>query len=104
MKDLTSYAIVVLALAIFSGCATMKSGYSGVEGFDRDKYLGTWYEIARFDFVFEKGLNNTSAEYRLTDDETIIGVKNRGSDYKANKWKEAVGRARVRGAVTRGVV
>ncbi len=102
MKDITSYAIGILIAAIFSGCATMKSGHSGVEGFDREKYLGTWYEIARFDFVFERGLNNTTAEYSLTDSETIIGVTNRGYDFKAKRWKQAVGRARFRGDESRG--
>ena len=42
-----------------------------VRGFDLERYLGKWYEIARFDFRFEKNLDNTTAEYSMNDDGSI---------------------------------
>jgi len=93
-------ASFVLALAVvFGGCATMPRGASVVTGFDKARYLGTWYEIARYDFAFERNLDNTTAEYRLLDN-GYIGVANRGHDYVKDVWKVAQGKARFRGADT----
>lgn len=71
---------------------TIPEGAHAVTPFDADKYLGTWYEIARFDFKFEKGLSKTTANYSLNDDGSIH-VINRGYDAKKGKWKESVGKA-----------
>jgi apolipoprotein D and lipocalin family protein len=68
-----------------------------VQNFEKEKYLGKWYEIARLDFKFEKGLNNTSAEYSLNDNGGIK-VDNKGYDVKNDKWKQSIGKAKfVRG-------
>lgn len=64
-----------------------------VQNFDPKRYVGKWYEIARFDFFFEKNIDNTTATYTLNDDQTIK-VVNRGFNYKKNKWSEAVGKAK----------
>ncbi|MCW2120128.1 lipocalin family protein [Flavobacterium sp. 7A] len=66
---------------------------TAVQDFDKNKYLGKWYEIARLDFKFEKGLNNTTAEYSIKDN-GMIKVDNKGYDYKKNKWKESIGKAK----------
>jgi apolipoprotein D and lipocalin family protein len=71
-----------------------------IEKFEKDKYLGKWYEVARFDFAFEKNLNNTTAEYSLRGDGKIA-VKNRGYNYVTKKWQEANGKARFKGSDTR---
>ncbi len=81
------------SLGSLVSCATIPNGVSAVKDFHQERYLGTWYEIARFDFRFEKGLDNTSANYALNDDGSIA-VLNRGYDYAKGKWKEARGRAR----------
>ena len=67
-----------------------------VQNFDANRYLGTWYEIARFDFRFEKNMDNTSAQYSL-DKNGNINVLNSGYDYIKNKWKKADGVAKFRG-------
>ncbi len=85
--------LAFLGLSTLVSCATIPSGVSAVKGFQQERYLGTWYEIGRFDFRFEKGLDNTSANYTLNDDGSIA-VRNRGYDYAKGKWKEARGRAR----------
>ncbi len=65
---------------------TIPEGAHAVTPFDADKYLGTWYEIARFDFKFEKGLSKTTANYSLNDDGSIH-VINRGYDAKKGSGK-----------------
>ena len=63
-----------------------------VSDFELDRYLGTWYEIARLDHSFERGLSRVTAEYSLRDDGGVR-VVNRGYDDDAGKWKESVGKA-----------
>ena len=60
------------------------------------KYLGTWYEIARFDFRFEKNMNNVSAQYSLNE-KGNVAVLNSGYNYKKEEWKKANGVAKFRG-------
>ncbi|WP_213194830.1 lipocalin family protein [Desulfuromonas sp. AOP6] len=63
-----------------------------VQGFDVDRYLGTWYEIARLDHSFERGLERVSAEYSRRGDGGVR-VINRGFSPAENRWKEATGKA-----------
>jgi apolipoprotein D and lipocalin family protein len=72
-----------------------------IESFEKEKYLGKWYEIARYDFAFEKNLNNTTAEYAIRKDGKI-DVVNRGYNYITKKWSEAKGKARFKGVDTKG--
>jgi len=64
-----------------------------VTNFDKAKYLGKWYEIARLDYKWERNLNNVTAEYSLKDDGTIK-VDNRGYNVKKDKWEESIGKAK----------
>ena len=79
--------------ALFASCVSIPKGVTAVSSFEKSKYLGKWYEIARFDFRFEKGLNNTTAEYSLNSNGTIK-VVNRGYDYEKEIWKESIGKAK----------
>jgi len=91
------------ALALFIGlftcnaCATIPDGAVAIKPFDAERYLGKWYEIARFDFRFERGLNNTTATYSLLPNGNIR-VENRGYDYAHKIWKKAIGKAKFAGA------
>ena len=85
--------ILLLALALLAGCAQIPEGVEAVHGFDAGRYLGRWYEIARLDHSFERGLDNISATYTPRDDGGI-DVLNRGYDRAAGEWREASGRAR----------
>ena len=67
-----------------------------VQNFDINKYLGTWYEIARFDFRFEKDLDNVMAQYSLND-KMNVNVINSGYNLKKDKWVSAKGLAKFRG-------
>lgn len=82
---------IFLALWI-SGCVSIPPNVEPVNGFELNKYLGKWYEIARLDHSFERGLDNVTAEYFLRDDGGVK-VINRGFSAAENKWKEAEGKA-----------
>lgn len=84
---------MLLMLFGLFGCATIPKKAEAVTQFDADKYLGKWYEIARFDFRFEKNLNNTTAEYSLNEDGTIK-VLNKGYNYVKKEWSSAEGKAK----------
>jgi len=77
---------------ILTACVGSPERVEPVEGFELDRYLGKWYEIARLDHPFERGLSNITAEYSLQDDGGVR-VVNRGFSKKAGKWDEAVGKA-----------
>ncbi|QQK60673.1 lipocalin [Shewanella sp. LC6] len=63
-----------------------------VKDFKLDRYLGKWYEIARLDHSFERGLTQVSAEYSLKPDGGVK-VINRGYSAAKQEWKEAEGKA-----------
>ena len=80
-------------LILFVGCTGIPEGLQAVDGFDAGRYLGKWYEIARLDHAFERGLGNVTAEYsRGSGDE--IQVLNRGFDIQKGQWREIRGVAR----------
>jgi apolipoprotein D and lipocalin family protein len=85
------------ALLLFAGCTGVPKGLHPVTGFDAQKYLGHWNEIARLDHRFERGLTDVTADYSKLPDGRI-GVTNRGFDAKRNMWKEAEGVARFQGS------
>lgn len=87
--------IVIMSIiaCLFGACQTIPTSAVAVKSFDKERYLGHWYEIARLDFKFEKDLNNTTANYSVNEDGTIK-VLNRGYNYKKMEWKEAVGKAK----------
>ena len=86
----------IMSILAFNSCASIPKGASAVIPFDKNKYLGKWYEIARLDFKFERNLNNTTATYSINSDGSIR-VENRGYNYKTNQWKQAVGKAKFKG-------
>jgi apolipoprotein D and lipocalin family protein len=83
---------LIAALIGLSGCAGLPEDIEPVTGFDSDRYLGTWYEIARLDHSFERGLTNVYAEYSLNEDGSVK-VINRGYNAEEEQWEEADGRA-----------
>jgi apolipoprotein D and lipocalin family protein len=82
---------VILAIFLM-GCVKVPENVKPVENFDLKKYLGKWYEIARLDHSFERGLTRVTAEYSLREDGGVR-VLNRGFSEKEQTWKEAGGKA-----------
>jgi apolipoprotein D and lipocalin family protein len=89
--------ISLSAIVALISCTTIPKGITAVKPFDNAKYLGKWYEIARFDFRFERNLNNVTAHYSLNENGKTIKVVNRGFDYTTSKWKEVTGKAKFAG-------
>ena len=77
---------------LLSSCLGKPDNVEPIKNFNAQKYLGTWYEIARFDYRFERGLSQVTADYSLRDDGGIK-VVNRGYSRKKLEWKESVGKA-----------
>ncbi len=86
-----------LALVLFSSCTGVPDGVSVVTDFELERYLGTWYEIARLDHSFERGLSEVTADYSLREDGGVH-VVNRGRSDKTGEWDEAIGKAYFVGA------
>lgn len=93
MKTLFLRYSSLLCLSLLLGaCTGTPEGVKVVQRLDPDQYLGSWYEIARLDHSFERGLENVTATYSLREDGGIK-VVNRGYDPAKKEWKEAVGKA-----------
>ena len=75
-----------------AGCSNIPSGIQAVQGFDVNRYLGKWYEIARLDHSFERGLTDVYTIYTLRKDGGI-NVLNKGFNNESGKWKQVSGRA-----------
>lgn len=88
----TYASILALSAILVSACTGLPKGTSAVSGFELDRYLGTWYEIARLDHRFERGLSNVSASYTLRDDGGVR-VLNKGYNRDKAEWSEAIGKA-----------
>ncbi|MBL4677146.1 MAG: lipocalin family protein [Mucilaginibacter sp.] len=86
---LTAGAIAIL----LQSSVSIPKGATPVKPFAQKRYLGTWYEIARYDFKFEKNLSDVSATYTLNPDGSIR-VYNKGYDFVKGKWKESIGKAK----------
>jgi apolipoprotein D and lipocalin family protein len=84
--------ILIFLSILLSGCVGKPENVEPVGNFDLQRYLGTWYEIARLDHRFERGLSNVTANYSLRDDGGVK-VINRGYSDRKGEWKQAVGKA-----------
>lgn len=84
--------LFLLIFLCIAGCVRIPDSINAVDGFEVKRYLGTWYEIARLDHSFERGLSNVTATYALRDDGGI-DVLNKGYDKKSGKWKQVEGKA-----------
>jgi len=89
-------SILLLSLIIV-GCS-QNEGMERIKTVDQlelDQFLGTWYEIARFDHSFERGLEGVTATYSMREDGKIK-VLNQG--YKGGlegPHKQAIGKAKI---------
>ncbi|QDF97693.1 lipocalin [Azoarcus sp. DD4] len=87
------HGILLAGILALAACATQPpEGIHVVDGFELARYEGRWYEIARLDHRFERGLTDVSARYQRQPDGSVE-VINRGYDPVRGKWREAVGRA-----------
>jgi len=100
-KSIRLLFICAACLLLLSGCVGIPKGLKPVSGFDVNRYMGKWYEIARLDHRFERGLSHVSADYALANDGSVT-VINKGYDAQKDQWKEIQGRALFVGSDTVG--
>lgn len=91
VKDMRNL-ILLFFIILLTGCLGMPDKVSPVKGFEAERYLGTWYEVARLDHPFERGLKNISATYSQREDGGI-NVLNRGFSIEDQEWQQAQGKA-----------
>ena len=84
--------IVAIAVVAVAGCVSgPKVDNTPVAALDLNRYLGEWYEIARLDHSFERGVEKANANYTLNEDGTIKVVN---SGIKDGKPKTAIGKVK----------
>lgn len=84
--------ISIIFVLFLVGCVGIPQNVKPVDNFQLERYLGRWYEIARLDHSFERGLTRVSAIYSVRDDGGVR-VLNSGYSEKEKAWKTAEGKA-----------
>ena len=95
-KHVFSLALSVTILftsAILSSCSVKPpNNVEAIKNFELERYLGTWYEVARLDHSFERGMTDVTAQYSMREDGGVR-VINKGYLVDKERWKEAEGKA-----------
>lgn len=92
---MSRYLLCLTSLAItlsLSACTGIPEGTQAVTNFELDRYLGRWYETARFNHSFEEGLDCVTADYSVRDDGGVK-VINRGVNLADSEPDVAEGKA-----------
>ncbi|WP_241623147.1 lipocalin family protein [Rosenbergiella australiborealis] len=106
MKKKLLFPLVGLgSVMLLAACQnlTPPKGIKPVTGFTIQKYQGKWFEVARLENRFEKGLTHVTATYQLQQDGTVT-VINRGFNPKKGQWSESVGKAKFTGSQDRAAL
>lgn len=96
-------AILIFTLALaLPGCATLEKGPVGNSAVpqpekpvDLQRYLGKWYELARYEAGFQKGCEAVTAEYSLAAPDRIKVINSCRQDGVDGKARDAVGKAKI---------
>lgn len=99
MKSILRWPMVLLLLSACTGSLPVQP----VTNFELNRYLGQWYEIARLDHFFERGLEQVTAEYSLRQDDGVR-VVNRGYSAQKETWSHAEGKAYLDASPTTGLL
>jgi apolipoprotein D and lipocalin family protein len=92
MRNIYSWPLAFFLAFSLVSCSNLPSNVKAIDSVDANQYVGTWYEIARMDNYFERGLIQVTANYAINKDGTIK-VTNRGYNSAKKEWKEAIGSA-----------
>jgi len=96
-----TFFIYAFTLIMACSCTSAPAGITPIGGFELDRYLGKWHEIARLDHSFERGLGPVTAEYSMREDGGVK-VINRGWSAEDKRWEEAIGKAYFVDSVDKG--
>ncbi|TCV03694.1 apolipoprotein D and lipocalin family protein [Samsonia erythrinae] len=103
MRQWKTHIVALVALFSTACSVTPPDNVTVVEKVDINRYLGTWYEIARLDHRFERNMERVTATYSLRDDGGVK-VVNRGFNTDKQEWKESTGKAYFTGSPQRGAL
>ena len=92
MKLRLNFFLLIASVFLFTACSSKNPPLQTVSKVDLNKYLGTWYEIARYEHFFEKDCKNVTANYSIMD-ENLIQVINSCVKIITNENNEATARA-----------
>ena len=84
--------LLIAFFILLTGCVGIPDDVKPVSNFKLERYLGKWYEIARLDHSFERGLSRVTANYSMRSDGGVK-VINRGYSAENTRWEEAEGKA-----------
>ena len=93
--------IIILLTVVLTACTSVPDKVSPVSPFNLERYMGTWYEIARMPHPFEEGLSRVTATYSQNDDGSVK-VINRGFNAQEQQWSQAEGKAKFVGDTNTG--
>lgn len=89
------FLIAAALLFVLTGCAGRHAPLPTVDHVDLDRYLGTWYEIARYPAPFQEGCVATSATYSLREGGGIRVINRCLVETLDGELREAEGRAKI---------
>ena len=90
MKTIMSLAVLGALACSLGSCSAQRVDNRTIGNLDLNSYLGDWYEIARFDHSFERGMSNSMAKYTIRPDGKVSVVN---SGWRDGKYKESTGKA-----------
>ena len=93
--------IIILLTVVLTACTSVPDKVSPVSPFNLERYMGTWYEIARMPHPFEEGLSRVTATYSQNNDGSVK-VINRGFNAEEQQWSQAEGKAKFVGDTNTG--
>ncbi|MDA3891508.1 MAG: lipocalin family protein [Salinivirgaceae bacterium] len=89
--------LLLFMAALFANCNAQKNQIDKtvVANLDLQKYLGTWYEIARYDHSFERGLVGVTAKYSMREDGKLKVLNSGYKNSLEGEYSEAIGKAKI---------
>ena len=97
MKRIIAQIAVLISLTLFVGCKYMgkepSSPLTTVSHVDLNRYMGKWYEIARYPNSFQKGCVGSKATYTLLDDGKVSVLNQCYDGSFSGKLRSAKGKA-----------
>ncbi len=101
-RAVMTFLVIGFVVTFFRCSQTEKTMHSfnnrPVSQFDLDRYLGTWYEIARFPHRFEKDLTAVTATYEKRSDGKVKVINSGYKGEPGGPFRKATGKAKVAGA------
>lgn len=80
--------LIILSLVFFTGCVKVPDWVMPVKDFQAQRFMGTWYEVARLDHKFEHGMNSVTSKFSMSPDGKI-SMRNEGYMVRMGEWRNA---------------